>query len=119
MSTKRNLRHAGSKPTLTPHDAGTLILVRQGSGGPQVLMGQRHRDLAFMPNKFVFPGGRVSRADSRLVPAAPLRPEVEQKLRYQTRRRNVQALALAAWHSERCCSGTGWRMMQGRRTVLI
>ena len=96
MSTKQNLRHAGSKPALTPHDAGTLILVRQGSGGPQVLMGQRHRDLSFMPNKFVFPGGRVSRADSRLVPAAPLRPEVEQKLRYQTRRRNVQALALAA-----------------------
>jgi len=48
-------------------DAATLILVR-GPGGdsPQVLMGQRGASAAFMPNKFVFPGGAVDADDARI-----------------------------------------------------
>jgi len=79
-----------------PKDAATLILMRHVEGKPQVLMGQRHQGHSFMPNKFVFPGGRVSVSDTRLKPLEPLRSDVEAQLRLHTKRRNVQSLALAA-----------------------
>ncbi len=82
--------------SMRPKDAATLILVRETGSGPEILMGQRHQGLAFMPNKFVFPGGRVSPSDNRIKPLTGLRPEVDSKLRIHSRRQNVQALALAA-----------------------
>lgn len=53
-------------------DAATIILARQGATGPQVLMGQRGAKAAFMPNKFVFPGGAVDPGDAEVPLAAPL-----------------------------------------------
>ncbi|HRK43803.1 MAG TPA: DNA mismatch repair protein MutT, partial [Gemmobacter sp.] len=44
-------------------DAATLILSRQGPDGPEVLMGQRGAGAAFMPSKYVFPGGAVDAGD--------------------------------------------------------
>ena len=88
----------GQKPDRAPRpkDAATLVLLRKHEGGHQVLMGKRNKSVIFMPNKFVFPGGRLSPSDSRITPVKGLRPEVEDKLRIETRRQNVQALALAA-----------------------
>jgi 8-oxo-dGTP pyrophosphatase MutT (NUDIX family) len=43
--------------------AATLILWREGSDGPEVLMGQRGAGAVFMPSKFVFPGGGVDPED--------------------------------------------------------
>jgi 8-oxo-dGTP pyrophosphatase MutT (NUDIX family) len=43
--------------------AATVVLWREGSAGPQVLMGQRGEGAVFMPSKFVFPGGRVDPED--------------------------------------------------------
>jgi len=54
-------------------DAATVILTRMGHEGPEVLMGQRGASAAFMPNKFVFPGGGVDAAD-RQVPLARSMP---------------------------------------------
>lgn len=48
---------------LVPKDAATLVLVDGLRGEPRVLMGRRHPDMAFLANKFVFPGGRVDEAD--------------------------------------------------------
>ena len=44
-------------------DASTVILLREVEGLPHVLMGQRGARAAFMPNKYVFPGGAVDKAD--------------------------------------------------------
>jgi len=58
-------------------DAATIILVRDAEGdNPQVLMGQRGSAAAFMPSKYVFPGGAVD-GDDRLVRLEPRLPEVE------------------------------------------
>jgi 8-oxo-dGTP pyrophosphatase MutT (NUDIX family) len=68
------------KNRLRPKDAATLVLVRRDVDGPRVLMGQRHGGMAFMANKFVFPGGRVDAGDSRIAAGGALRPHVEAKL---------------------------------------
>lgn len=74
---------AGSKThanVLRPRDSSTLILVRRDGGAPRILMGQRAGGHAFMPNKYVFPGGRLDAADSRVKPAKDLHPATLSKL---------------------------------------
>jgi 8-oxo-dGTP pyrophosphatase MutT (NUDIX family) len=81
-----------------PRDAATLVLVRREAREPRILMGQRHARLAFMPGKFVFPGGRVDPHDARIPFVTPLRPEVERRLRAEARvsATRARALGLAA-----------------------
>ncbi len=52
-----------------PRDAATLVLVDSSSGEPRLLMGRRRATQIFMPNKVVFPGGRVD-DDDRTVESA-------------------------------------------------
>ena len=42
-------------------NAATVIVIRDRHTAPRILMGQRSAPAAFMPNKFVFPGGAVDR----------------------------------------------------------
>jgi 8-oxo-dGTP pyrophosphatase MutT (NUDIX family) len=77
-----------------PRDAATLILVR---GGAEVMMGQRSKGHVFMPDKWVFPGGRVDPGDARAKAATELTAETEALLRKGTiSRRPPRAFALAA-----------------------
>lgn len=78
-----------------PRDAATLILVRRDAAQPRVLMGKRAGGSAFMPDKYVFPGGRVDPHDGRAIAWDELTAEVEAKLRIQSRR-NPRAFALTA-----------------------
>lgn len=83
-----------------PKDAATLILIRRakagGGAGAEVLMGQRSKGHVFMPDKWVFPGGRVERTDGLAPAATELAPDADEKLRLQARRRAPRAFALAA-----------------------
>lgn len=45
-------------------DAATIIVLRAGADGPSVLMGQRGAGAAFMPDKYVFPGGAMDSSDA-------------------------------------------------------
>lgn len=87
---------AGSRlhsKVLRPRDSATLILVRWDRGDARILMGQRASGHAFMPNKYVFPGGRLDAADSRVKPARDLHPATLAKLLHRMRGR--QSLARA------------------------
>ena len=44
--------------------AATVIIVRDGVSGPEILMLRRSRRAGFFPNAWVFPGGRVDAADA-------------------------------------------------------
>ncbi|MFN0193403.1 MAG: NUDIX hydrolase [Aestuariivirga sp.] len=83
-----------------PADSATLILVRRDGGSARVLMGQRHRSHAFMPNKYVFPGGRLDAADCRAAFAGDLDESTLSKLTQRMRGRasihKARGLAQAA-----------------------
>jgi 8-oxo-dGTP pyrophosphatase MutT (NUDIX family) len=52
-------------------DAATIIVLREDGGTRRVLMGQRGKSAAFMPSKFVFPGGAVDAVDATIPLASP------------------------------------------------
>jgi 8-oxo-dGTP pyrophosphatase MutT (NUDIX family) len=80
----------------TPKDAATLLLVRKERDGFHVLMGQRAKGHVFMPDKWVFPGGRVDPGDARAFAATELTAATEEKLRLEKTRRPPRAFALCA-----------------------
>lgn len=47
-------------------NASTVIVLRDRDRDPHILMGQRGATAAFMPNKFVFPGGAVDAEDAAI-----------------------------------------------------
>ena len=79
-----------------PKDAATLLIVRSDGPGPRVLMGRRHRGHAYLPDKWVFPGGRLDRADFAVPAATELRPDVAALLERTAPARRARALACAA-----------------------
>ena len=83
------------QPSPRPKDAATLILVRRDASAPRVLMGKRSGRHDFMPDKYVFPGGRVDPQDSRVVSYTELAPQEDARLRFQARR-VPRAFALTA-----------------------
>ncbi|TCP60839.1 NUDIX domain-containing protein [Rhodovulum bhavnagarense] len=77
-------------------DAATVIVLRDAATAPRVLMGQRGSGAAFMPNKFVFPGGAVDAADAGVPLACPLNAACETRLRAETDPALAPALVAAA-----------------------
>ena len=81
-------------------NASTTILVRQTSnevpGDAQVLMGQRGAKAAFMPNKFVFPGGAVDAGDADITLANEISAKCKARLTEDADPKLVSALQVAA-----------------------
>src|SRR5690349_4924821 len=59
---------------LRPRDAATLIVVDWSRPKPRLLMGRRHPDQVFLPDTYVFPGGRVDPSDRALARHVRLPP---------------------------------------------
>ena len=55
-------RFTGDAPA-APHDAATVLVLREGDGAPEVFFVKRRADARFMGNAYVFPGGRLDPAD--------------------------------------------------------
>lgn len=85
---------------LRPRDAATLIVLDRGAPRLRVLMGRRRPDQVFLPDTFVFPGGRVEPADRALARSYGLPEAVAHTVRSATSGRasdtRATALALAA-----------------------
>jgi 8-oxo-dGTP pyrophosphatase MutT (NUDIX family) len=77
-------------------NAATVIVLRNRWDDPHVLMGQRGAKAAFMPNKFVFPGGAVDADDANIPLAAPLPAVCYDRLQEDTDTDLSHALAVAA-----------------------
>jgi 8-oxo-dGTP pyrophosphatase MutT (NUDIX family) len=79
-----------------PRDAASLVLVRDGTHGPEVLVGRRPLASRFMPGVYVFPGGAVDDTDFALETDRPLAEDVEARLRRQAARPLARALPWTA-----------------------
>jgi 8-oxo-dGTP pyrophosphatase MutT (NUDIX family) len=92
---ERNERSA----RMRPKDAATLILIDRSGPTVKVLMGRRHNSHAFLPGKFVFPGGRVEVDDRRVPVTGTLDAYDEDRLMRRVARasrRKARAFAVAA-----------------------
>src|SRR5690606_24835868 len=79
-----------------PKDAATLILTRREADAWHVLMGRRAPGHVFMASKWVFPGGRIERADFTAASANELPRAAAARLQRELPPRRARALALAA-----------------------
>ncbi|MEL6450736.1 MAG: NUDIX hydrolase [Pseudomonadota bacterium] len=82
---KRAVRHAA-----------TVIVLRDRTTRPRILMGQRGARAVFMPNKFVFPGGAVDAGDHAVPLATPLTAPNDARLADDSAQGLAPALAAAA-----------------------
>jgi 8-oxo-dGTP pyrophosphatase MutT (NUDIX family) len=108
-------KEADHHPYFRPKDAATLILVDRSAATPKVLVGKRHDKVVFMPGKFVFPGGRVDKADNRIAVAAPISAALEANLLKGSPRITAsRARALTVAAIREACEETG--LCLGRKT---
>ena len=108
-------KEADHHPYFRPRDAATLILVDRSGAIPKVLVGKRHDKVVFMPGKYVFPGGRVDKADNRIPVAAPISAELEANLlKGSPKIASSRARALAVAAIREACEETG--LCLGRKT---
>lgn len=80
LAATRDGAMTGSAP-LPIRDAASVVLVRRDGGGePRVLMGQRGAGAAFMPSKYVFPGGAIDAGDRDIALCTALNPATRARL---------------------------------------
>ena len=77
-------------------NAATVIVLRDKDTAPKVLMGQRGHSAAFMPSKFVFPGGALDAADHHVPLSHSLSDICMERLRKDADPGLAEPLVLAA-----------------------
>ena len=86
-------------PGVKIRDAATMLVIDRTGAMPKILVGRRHDGHKFMPGKFVFPGGRVERADRHVTTATALDSRVTARLMQEVRYPSAEkssSFALAA-----------------------
>ena len=63
IGSQLSLKRETSRNSPEVRDAASVVLFRNVGTNPEVLLGQRCAHAAFMPNKYVFPGGGVEPRD--------------------------------------------------------
>lgn len=84
------------KRPVRPRDAASLIILRGSGDGTEVLMGRRAGRHRFMPHMYVFPGGRLDKADMSAEVLADLDPKPRERLARQFGEQVGRGLAVAA-----------------------
>ncbi len=79
-----------------PRDAASLVITRGEGAATRVLLGRRPPHDRFMPDVYVFPGGRVDAGDDTRAVEADLVPAVARRLQRQASPQRARALAVAA-----------------------
>jgi 8-oxo-dGTP pyrophosphatase MutT (NUDIX family) len=82
--------------TVRARHAASLIVYRLTAAEPEMLMGMRGGRHRFMPNRLVFPGGAVDRADLTAPCASPLSPHTERLLRKKANPHLAHGIGIAA-----------------------
>jgi 8-oxo-dGTP pyrophosphatase MutT (NUDIX family) len=96
LAVGENLRNL---PGVKIRDAATMLVIDRTGATPKVLVGRRNDGHKFMPGKYVFPGGRVERADRYMTAATALDHRVEARLMQEVRYPSAEksrSFALAA-----------------------
>ncbi len=86
-------------PNSRPKDASSIILLDRKGKTPRVLMGRRHPGHRFMPNVYVFPGGRLEAHDKTMPVHGVVDADSERRLMERVQRPSlgrVRGLAAAA-----------------------
>jgi len=86
---------ANGRP-VRPRDAASLVILRRSRGRTEVLLGKRHSRHRFMPDVFVFPGGRLDRQDLATPVSDDLRRDVADKMQRKWSAEKARGLAVAA-----------------------
>lgn len=77
-------------------NAASIVLIRDAATNPKVLMGQRGHSAAFMPSKYVFPGGALDPSDSAVALVSPINNRCLSRLRDKSDTDVATPLVLAA-----------------------
>jgi len=86
------------EPPRSPVEAkpAASLLVLRADDAPKVLMGMRGAGHKFMPNRLVFPGGRVDAEDHLTEPATPMPSATQARLARAAEASLVRAIGIAA-----------------------
>lgn len=79
-----------------PRIASTIVIYTGPKDNPKILMGKRSSRNDFMPSVYVFPGGRLDRADSYAPYTGELSPRMQRILESAYSPRKARACVLAA-----------------------
>lgn len=82
---------------IRPRDAASLVLIDTQEDEPRILMGRRHSRMKFIPDAFVFPGGKLDAGDVGVRAAAGFGNQTAQMMQgAAASRAKSEALAAAA-----------------------
>ena len=96
VSSKDQAKRASMDRAAKPKLAASILLVRGKPGAEEILVGLRSKKHDFMPDVYVFPGGRVDPGDSRVPAVDVLNPRTKAILEAAMPTSRARACVLAA-----------------------